>query len=147
MIDSGEMVAWCIAAAMLRSNRTSAIAAIAALQYAYAVTYTPDEIFYQTAAAVELGIILSMYLLPASNFTIRIMGISGLSVVCHALAHFAVIPVLVYDSAIDALIAIQLITMLLPDEINFKPVADAIRTAVVRLDRRVGSYSHQEEMP
>jgi len=147
MIDSGEMVAWCIAAAMLRSNRTSAIAAIAALQYAYAVTYTPDEIFYQTAAAVELGIILSMYLLPASNFTIRIMGISGLSVVCHALAYFALIPVLVYDSAIEALLAIQLITMLLPDELNTRRIADIISRALVRPNRGIGYHCNTKEMP
>lgn len=137
----------CILAVLLRHERAKAIAAILVLQHAAYWMTVSDEAFLFAMSGMDALMVLCLYMLPASNFTIRMMGLSGISVAASGLLYFALIPAMVYDSAIDALIAIQLITMLLPDEINFKPVADAIRTAVVRLDRRVGSDSHQEEMP
>lgn len=137
----------CILAVLLRHDRAKAIAAILVIQHAAYWMTVSDEAFMFAMSGMDALMVLCMYMLPASDFTIRMMGLSGISMALNGLLYFALIPAMVYDSAIDALIAIQLITMLLPDEINFKPVADAIRTAVVRLDRRVGSDSHQKEMP
>lgn len=107
-----------------------------------------DDAYMFAMSSFDAMMILALYLLPASNFTVRMMGLSGFSIACHALLYFALIPAMVYDSAIDALIATQLIAMLIPDELNFDHIADAIRRFVVRIASSVSSHRHtKKEMP
>jgi len=137
----------CILAALLRNERAKAIAAIVVLQHAAYWMTVSDEVYMFAMSSFDAMMILALYMLPASNFTIRMIGLSGISIACHALLYFALIPAMVYDSAIDALIATQLIAMLIPDEFHPNHIADAIRRFVVRIASSVSSHRHTKEMP